>query len=410
MYLCTYMKKFILTLLCGYCLPQLNLAQTPTTHNLSAMIQDAESKHKARVGLSIMRLSDKKRLYDYNSREIFTPASVVKILSTGAALEVHNPRYRYESPLYAVGRIQADTLYGGLLLRGSGDPSMASELIEGERYRLNKELTQALKERGIKVVTGALYLDASTPTGVGPIDSWASEDLDEAYGAGLFGLNYADNRIGDRSDRSPAETLARSLEQSFRIAGIQLGKGVVHSYEGYEPEGILLYTYYSKPLRQLSTITNHRSMNLYAEGIGRIVAHQSPRGSVLTKHWQQRLGLGRNDIRLADGSGLSRDNALSPHALVMALGYLFGGVKPEDGTLIETLPRLGKEGTLRNLMPDTSIEAYLKSGTMRQVSSYAGYVHYKGDWYAIAYLSNGFPRASVSRGLFTALIEELFLS
>lgn len=374
------------------------------------MIQDAENRHDARVGFCLVRLSDRKKIYEYRSREGFTPASVVKVLSTGAALREQGRRYRFATEVYAVGKIEGNTLHGGLLLRGSGDPSLGTNLIPGESYRLARELSNALKERGIKNITGGLYLDASMPTPCGPVDSWEAEDLNHAYGAGLFGLNCGDNRQGSRSDKNPAETLGQNLETNLRLSGISFGRGVVYSYEGYEPEGILLYTHYSKPLEKLSVLTNHQSMNLYAEGIGRIVDEQTERGTALSRYWQKRLGLSHRDINLADGSGLSRANSLSPHGLSMALVDLFGGQHPEDGILVQTLPRLGWEGTLRSLMPYTKTQAYLKSGTMRRVSSYAGYVYYGGEWYAMVYLTNGFAKAALARGLLTALIEDVFVN
>lgn len=411
------MKKQIKTLIIslialygGVIQPTSISAQAPHTSNIEAMIQDAESQYNARVGLSLIRLSDKKKLYEYRVREGFTPASVVKILSTGAALRQHGRRYRFATEVYVVGKIEGNTLNGGLLLRGCGDPSTATNLIPGESYRLGRELSKALSERGIKHITGGLYLDASMPTSSGAVDSWEEEDLDQAYGAGLFGLNWGDNRQGSRSNKNPAESLGQNIETSLRLSGISLGKGLVYSYEGYEPEGILLYTHYSQSLEKLASITNHQSMNLYAEGIGRIVDEKTERGRALSHYWQRRLRLGSGDISLADGSGLSRANKLSPHGLAMALQDLFGGQTPEDGILLETLPRLGWEGTLRSLMPYTKTQAYLKSGTMRRVSSYAGYVYYGGEWYALVYLTNGFPRATQARGLLTALIEDVFFN
>lgn len=383
-------------------------AQSPYIHNVVATLQDAEQRHGGRIAFSLTRLSDHKNLVEYRSRELFTPASVVKVLSSGALLRERGRRYRYPTEIYAVGTIVQDSLKGGLLIRGSGDPSLATDLIEGERYRFNNEVLQALKERGIRHITGGLYFDASLPTGVGPIESWAKEDLIHAYGAGLFGLNYADNKVGSKAESNPAQSLASALESRLRFAGITIRKASSVSYEGYEPEGLLLYTYYSRPLERLASVTNHRSMNMYAEALAQALNPNLDRGIVLSNYWRRLLSLGAEDIQLVDGSGLSRENKLSARALERALVLLYGGHAPEDGILVETLPRLGAEGTIRGLMPNTTIQAYLKSGTMRRVCTYVGYVYYGKEWYALVYLTNEFPQASQARGIFSSILNDLF--
>ncbi len=372
------------------------------------MLQDAEQRSSARVGLSLVRLSDKKVLYNYNSYDSFVPASVVKILSTGASLDRLGRRYRYATDVYVVGEIKADTLHGSLLIKGSGDPSLASSLLDGEAYRFSNGLRQALRERGIKSISGSIYIDASLPTQLGAISSWEKEDITKPYGTGLYGLNYRDNRLGERANSNPAQSFAQDLEQSLSYAGISLGKSPIVSYDGYETEGVLLYSHYSQNLEQLAQTTNHRSVNLFAEGIGRILEPEQERGIALSRYWQKRLNLNSSQLSLADGSGLSRANRLSAHALAQALVVLFGGEKPEDGLLLQSLPRLGYEGTLRILMPYTNLQAYLKSGTMRRVCTYAGYVYYGGEWYALAYLTNDFKSAREARGVLSALLEEVF--
>lgn len=399
-------RKAIYALLC---LATLSLsAQSPYTDNIPSIIQSSEQLHKARIAFGLVRLSDGKTLSEYRVNERFTPASIVKVLSTGALLLERGRHYRYPTEIYTIGEIKNGQLQGALLIRGSGDPSIGTELIPGERYRFTNELLRALQERGIKEITGGIYLDASLTTGVGPVASWAKEDLDKAYGAGLYGLNYGDNQVGGRAEHNPAQSLASAIETRLRFAGIAIGKTPTVSYEGYEPEGSLLHTYYSQPLEVLASVTNHHSMNMYAEAIAQSLNPKQDRGSALSNYWRRQLGLSSQDISLADGSGLSRENQINARALSRALVKLFGGHTPEDGTLVATLPRLGYEGTLRTLMPNTHTKAYLKSGSMRGVATYIGYVNYGDDWYAIVYLTNGMPSVRHARGVFSAIVEDVF--
>lgn len=435
----------------------------------SDIIKRYEGQSRARIGMEVVRISDGSTILSHRKGELFTPASVVKVLSTGAALRSKGADFRFATPIYAVGKPEGSTLEGGLLIMGSGDPSIGSWLIPRDTARLGGELVQALERAGIKHITRGLYLDASLPHGVGPRVDWHAEDTRAPYGAGLYGLNYRDNtlvvtasplgkrgvslsngtardglkwstdlkrgkRMGVRlsftptlpevrltgmlsgktfSQRiahpSPAHTLSKALEYRLRQSGITPHGESRVSYQGYEVEGTLLHTYYSLPLDTLSIITNHRSQNLYAEAIASLLAtDDEPAGVALTHYWHKRLGVGYNDLLLTDGSGLSRSNQITPRAMSLALVELFGGKTPHDGALVGTLPQVGKHGTVRNLFAQDKHTAYLKSGTMRGVSSYVGYVYHDGEWYAVTYLTNGFGWTGTARKALRELFGVLF--
>lgn len=436
-----------------------------------SIIKRYEADSKARIGIKVVRISDGATILSHRQSELFTPASVVKVLSTGAALRVKGVDYRFATPIYAIGKPDGATLEGGLLIMGSGDPSIGSGLIPRDTARLATELVQALERAGIKHITRGLYLDSSMPHGVGPKAGWHAEDIRAPYGAGLYGLNYRDNAltitatpIGKRgislsnsnerdgliwtnalkrskranvrlsftpsspevrltgtlasrvfSQRiahpSPAHSLARALEYRMRQSDIKLYSESRISYQGYEVEGKLLHTYHSLPLDTLSIITNHRSQNLYAEAIASLLStEREPAGVALTRYWHERLGLGYEDMILTDGSGLSRSNQITPQAMNLALLELFGGKSPDDGALVGTLPQVGKHGTVRNLFAQDKHTAYLKSGTMRGVSSYVGYVYHDDEWYAVTYLANGFGRAATARMALRELFSSIFIS
>ncbi len=86
-------------------------------------------------------------------------------------------------------------------------------------------------------------------------------------------------------------------------------------------------------------------------------------------------GLNPADYVVADGSGLSLYNYISPYALTMLLRFarssetLFGALYP-------TLPVAGVDGTLQNRMKGTLAEGNVraKTGTVTGVSSLSGYV------------------------------------
>lgn len=446
-------------------------AQRTVSLTLEPIISLAEAKYKARIGLSIQRLSDDSVLYRTRFTEAFTPASVVKVLSTGAALALRGPAYRFPTEVYRSGAVKDGTLHGNLIIKGSGDPSMGSSYIRGEDQRFVENLIKTLKAQHITSIAGGVYYDASLPTGLGQVSGWLPEDKRQHYGAGLFGLNYLDNvmnvqiqttgqagqyrvhsggrelglhwllknspratsialttQMADSTvvlqantkrrlsqsfrmpNPAPAQAFARYVEHALSQAGIALeGTKSEISYEGYEPQGELLHTHYSKRLDTLARITNYRSQNFYAEAIGRLVNPNLDKGQAITQYWQQDLKLSDQDLKLYDASGLDRRDKVSPRAFSLALKKLFGGHVPLDGVLLETLPEVGKEGTVRNLMPSSRrVKVYLKSGTMRGVSTYVGYVYDGFDWYSIVYLTNGMPGAWASRAVLARVVQEVW--
>lgn len=81
------------------------------------------------------------------------PASVMKLVTTYAALDLLGPNYTWSTPVYIEGAIRDDTLYGNLYLQGQGDPKLVLE-----RLWLLLRRVQGL---GIKTIAGDIVLDQS---------------------------------------------------------------------------------------------------------------------------------------------------------------------------------------------------------------------------------------------------------
>jgi D-alanyl-D-alanine carboxypeptidase/D-alanyl-D-alanine-endopeptidase (penicillin-binding protein 4) len=82
-----------------------------------------------------------------------SPASVIKVLTTFAALDMLGPAYTWKTRAYAAGRLSNGVLQGDLYLVGGGDPYMSSERWWG--------FTQNLREQGIAKITGDVVIDNS---------------------------------------------------------------------------------------------------------------------------------------------------------------------------------------------------------------------------------------------------------
>lgn len=101
----------------------------------------------------VQPLTSRDPVLAWNADRPLNPGSLVKLLTTYAALETLGPAYRWKTEVYAAGTLEGDTLSGHLILKGSGDPKLTLE-----QFWL---LLRNLRERGIRNLDGDLVLDRS---------------------------------------------------------------------------------------------------------------------------------------------------------------------------------------------------------------------------------------------------------
>ena len=106
------------------------------------------------VSVVVMDASGTQRpLLDVRSDIPRNPASVMKLVTTFAALELLGPAYTWDTKISTDGTIVKGALNGNLYIQGSGDPKLVME-----RLWL---LQRRLQDRGIKVIVGDVVLDRS---------------------------------------------------------------------------------------------------------------------------------------------------------------------------------------------------------------------------------------------------------
>ena len=81
------------------------------------------------------------------------PASVMKLVTTFAALDLLGPAFSWHTPVYLDGTLQGDTLNGSVYVRGSGDPKLVLENVW--------LLLRRLQSLGVRHIQGDLVLDRS---------------------------------------------------------------------------------------------------------------------------------------------------------------------------------------------------------------------------------------------------------
>ncbi len=124
------------------------------------------------------------------------PASVMKIITTAAALEILGPEYQFHTQIGFTGKINSEkgVLEGNLMFRGGCDPSFYSEYF-AEHYQGTFEAwARSVAQKGIQSVDGDILVDLSEMPGQSVPGGWLWEDIGNYYGAGVSALNYCDNQ------------------------------------------------------------------------------------------------------------------------------------------------------------------------------------------------------------------------
>src|SRR6185503_19436965 len=92
-------------------------------------------------------------LFAYDAYRARSPASVMKLVTTFAALELLGPDYRWKTEAYLGGPLVDGVLHGDLSLKGYGDPKITVEQWQS--------FIEQLRTKGLAAVDGDLALDRS---------------------------------------------------------------------------------------------------------------------------------------------------------------------------------------------------------------------------------------------------------
>jgi D-alanyl-D-alanine carboxypeptidase/D-alanyl-D-alanine-endopeptidase (penicillin-binding protein 4) len=124
--------------------------------------------------------------------------------------------------------------------------------------------------------------------------------------------------------------------------------------------------------------------------------------TVMQRWWQERISADE-PLNIDNGSGLSRTERISAHALGRLLQSAYRSpLMPE---LMASLPISGLDGTMKRSKSNSQGSAHLKTGSINGVTAIAGFVHAtSGKHYIVVALVNH-PNAPAARAAFDALVD-----
>lgn len=210
--------------------------------SLEALLSDSSMQHSS-VSMCILNATTGETIYDLNPEKCLVPASVQKVFSSIAALELLGPGYSFRTIVGYTGSLDKTSgrLNGDIIIKGGGDPALGSKYFK-EHYGdfISKWIT-AIKNTGIKKIEGKIITDDSYYDFEPVPGKWLWEDTGNYYGSGAYGLSVFDNTYEIHLNTASGSPLITKIvpEQC---------KGQVSNYlraEGNADKGYVFATPYS---------------------------------------------------------------------------------------------------------------------------------------------------------------------
>ena len=155
---------------------------------------DSVLRH-GQVGIAIVDVLTGETLASFNPTMSLIPASNMKIVTTAAGLAILGADFQFRTDLQLDGEIRDSILYGNVFIKGYGDPTLASPLMDSvpRLAAVLDSFSNEIKKLGIKKVKGRIVGDGTAFESATAVPTWLWEDLGNYYGAGPSGLTFHEN-------------------------------------------------------------------------------------------------------------------------------------------------------------------------------------------------------------------------
>lgn len=316
---------------------------------------------------------------------VFTPASTTKVLTAYAALKSMDAGTRFATTV-------VQPAAGSIVLVGGGDPFLTTKAPKPNRYAFSANLTElasqtaaALKaassEKG-GTISVSLSFDDSLFSGPSASSGWETSYVAGNIVTPVSAL-WTDEGVGSNGirARNPAAAAAVTFATLLGKHGIAVKASAQRMEAPADASEIARVE--SAPLRQILESLVQRSDNEAAEVMLRHVAKALGMpgtfvdGTTAVKTLLDDGGIDTTGLELYDGSGLSRDNRVSP--LTLAETIRASDMLGRIGSLMSDLPIAGFNGSLTERFQGVAAKVGLglvhaKTGTLTGVHSIAGFV------------------------------------
>ena len=312
---------------------------------------------RTQLGLMVYDLSADSVLYSYGGKQTLRPASTMKLLTSVTALDLLGSGYAYRTYLYYKGKIAGGVLSGDVWLVGGMDP-----LFDEKDMQV---FAETLHRVGVDTIRGQIMQDVSFKEEPRLGEGWCWDDDNPQLTPLLM------SRKDEFASQFKDELMKCGI---FVDAPVSIGRMP-------KDKDVLLVCSRSHPLSEVLVPMMKESDNLYAESMFYQIAASMGKRPAEASHARQlikqvlaKAGVTGVQYRIADGSGLSLYNYVTPELMVRLLRYAY--LKRDViAALYPALPVAGVDGTVKKRMTKGPAfeNVHAKTGTVSGVSSLAGY-------------------------------------
>ena len=307
------------------------------------------------VGIIVYDLTADSILYKVNERQAMRPASTMKLVTAITALDRLGGSYQFRTQLYYTGTIENHTLNGDLYCVGGFDPAFNNDDM--------RAFVESIQRMGVDTIRGRIVADKSMKDADLLGEGWCWDDDNPK----LSPLSYG--RDIEFLERFVHELIDCDVVLDVRMTESRL------------PDDAFPICTRFHTMDQILQRMMKKSDNFYAEAmfyqLGAATGHRpstAKHSAHVVKQLIQKVGNGKNPYRVADGSGLSLYNYVTPELEMRLLRYAYRNSNIYQH-LLPSLPIAGVDGTLNTRMKGTFAEENVKAktGTVTGISALAGY-------------------------------------
>ena len=330
----------------------------PWPQNLQTRLDtllENELFERSQLGLLVYDLTADSVLYHRGEKQTLRPASTMKLLTAITALDRLGGNYQFRTSLRYSGEVVDSVLTGNLYCVGGMDPMF--DIIDMNAF------VESVLGLGVKTIRGNLVAVTSFKDNLLLGEGWCWDDDNPQLSPLLV----------SRKD----EFMSKFVEM-LRAAGVEVDAPIT---TGVLPKESLTICTRSHTLREILLPMMKDSDNLYAESVFYQAASTVASRPATAAHGRQavkeilgKAGVKDIQYRIADGSGLSLYNYVTPELMVKLLIYAYRhrNIYIE---LFPSLPVAGQDGTLKKRMVKSPANGRVraKTGTVTGVTTLAGY-------------------------------------
>lgn len=194
----------------------------------------------ANVGLIVQSVKTGEYFYKYNETKNFIPASTLKIITTGTAINYLGKDFKFNTKLYLDGIIsESGEFKGNIIVKGFGDPTL-SDNYKSDIYSIFDFWISQLDSLGISSIKGNIIGDDSYFDNIYYPAGWSWDDMIYPYSAQVSALSIYDNSVDiiiEQGDTIGASTKYRILPENSYVRVIN-NVNTISKGQGSEVEAL----------------------------------------------------------------------------------------------------------------------------------------------------------------------------